>query len=175
MGLKLRLNGVPIDFFDGEIVANRVKAIISHEGDKASKVVNDILRDGAKKIAETAKDMAPYASPEYGGSSNPRKHLQEAIEVKNENTGGGRALKLTVWVNGRRTDDQGRPIGRYAWLMHEGLLPHGEWGGPGFEASPSTLAKGAQAGGKFLERAYREHADKIKRKAEQAARKVFGK
>jgi hypothetical protein len=173
MGVTLKLNRTPIRL-DGEIVAERVKVAIENHFEGAVKGINQVMREGAKEIELLAKDYAPYAPPELGGSEDPRRHLQEAIETKEEPKP-GRRIALTVFVNGRRGGrvlGNGRvvSIGTYAWLMHEGLSP---FGSGAYSAREGTLSKSPQAGGKFLERAYRDQRRMIINNAAEAARRAF--
>lgn len=175
MGLSFQINRTPVRNLDGEVAAERFKVTILNRYAKAVKGINMVLRDGAKEIQLLAQEYAPYAPPELGGSEDPRRHLQDAIEVKEEGdpqakTFGGKGLKVTVWVNGRR---QGRitaagrviSIGTYAWLMHEGLSPYGSGA---YHARAGTISKNPYAGGKFLERAYKDQKQMIIKNAAKA-------
>jgi hypothetical protein len=138
-------------------MARALELRLTQTGDRAVKGISDVMREGAEEIQKLAQDYAPYAPPELGGSEVEREHLQAAIEIAEDRGGVNRRLQMTVFVNGRRHGKGGKLIGSYAFLMHELLSPYGA---PVFQARAGTLAKG-RAGGKFLERAYRDTYKKI--------------
>jgi hypothetical protein len=142
---------------------------LQQTGHKAVDGVAQVMREGGEEIAELAKDYAPYDASSPAG----RGHLQDAIEVKTERTGINGRLVVTVWVNGNRLGNGGKRIGEYAFLMHEFLAPYGN---PAiFHAGPGTLAKGSKAGGKFLERAYRDTYKSILQRAAERARAILSR
>ena len=172
MGINVRLNRTPIRSDELGVIGERVRVNLSQEGDRAVKGISDVLRKGAEDIKELARSMAPFRNPgDHGGSTDMDHHLDRAIDVK-ETTDSNRRLALTVFINGRKLGNDNKKIAQYAFLIHEGLTPYGSGE---FKASDGTLGKGPQAGGKFMERAYKELYKKILSNAVERTRKVFGK
>lgn len=166
MAVTIKWNSRKIAADDGEELARRVSLDIRQIGERAVKGVSQDIRDGGEAIAELAREYAPYAAPwleHNAGSEDPEAHLEAAIETK-EIPDPSRRVAIRVFVNGNKPGHDGKPIGQYAYLMHE---HEGEW-------SESTLEKPG-AGSHYLLRAYQERADAIQQRAENTARKVFGK
>lgn len=153
---------------DGEIIKRALKLRMEQAGEKAVTGITGVLREEAREVQLLAQAYAPFSAE---GEAAGYPHLEDAIEVREEKQE-GRKVAFTVFVNGRRTGHNGKPVGSYAFMVHEGMLP----GGSGeINRGVGTQVKGPHAGGKFLERAYRDSAARIKRRVEAQARSVFAK
>lgn len=171
MAIKLTLNRTPVRI-DGESVANSVVAKLDQVGTRAQKHLVEVMRKGAEEIKELARDYAPYAPVELGGSPDQRRHLQEAIKVGEDRSGTNRRTSVFVYVDGAMQGAGNVYIDDYAWKMHESLSPYGSglW-----HAREGTIAKGPYAGGQYLARAFKDQYKLIIRMAETYARKEFSK
>lgn len=87
--------------------------------------------------------------------------LEAAHSVETKQRPGGSTT--VVGVGGGEVDV-------YAMQMHEGLSPYGSGA---FQPGPKTIAKGPQAGGKFLERAFNDQKDEIAPAVADAVRKAL--
>lgn len=121
--------------------ARTISTQIRQMGKRAAKHGVEFMRDAADEIVEIAKDYAPYDEGK----------LEEAIERRPEEnrdaTMGGRRM-IGIWVNPEMPGSGGEPVGKYAQRVHEDMQPYGD-----INRGKGTIAKGPQAGAKFLERA----------------------
>lgn len=151
--------------FDKSQMANLTIAL-RQRGEKAARGVVNVMEEEGKEIADLARSYAPFDEGK----------LEDAI--KSERIEGGRDAKgkfqrasVEVFVDGAMPGSGGaQMVGDYAYLMHEELGPYG---GGRFNPGKGTLAKGPQAGGKFLERAVRDRTAAFVAKVKLAVRRAF--
>jgi len=103
--------------------------------------------------------------------------LENAIKVRDgdgQRGADGRFQRKTVevYVDVNMPTADGRTVGDYAYEMHEHLTPFGP-----LQLGPESVSKQASqsemVGGKFLERAVEERADKIMENLTTAAKKAL--
>lgn len=129
--------------------ADKLSLLLRQGGERAVRRARSQMKREIGKIEQLAKDFAPVDHKGPGPGLPPGHELERSIRQRRtyENN---RRLAVAVDVGG--TVD-GVDVDDYALLMHEGLAPYGSGA---FQPGPATKAKGGQAGGKFLERAYKE-------------------
>lgn len=156
---------------DGTRVKCDVQAItarIEQLGERAAKGVSDVMRDYAEIMLHEAIINAPHDT----GS------LEDALKIEYQRNGINGRLAIKIWVDPRTpyvdTDPNHAPtsktVGAYAWLMEKYLVPHGEGG---WNAQDGTLAKGSQAGGRYLARAIRQHRAALLEKAQRIVKRAM--
>jgi hypothetical protein len=140
---------------------------IKQTGERVVKHGIDAMRDEANKIADLAKEYAPHDEG----------RLEEAIKVeetKGERIGGKfTRAELSVYVDGDMQGSGNMKVGEYAYLMHEGLGPYGDY--------TYNLGKGSRekdggrgvVGGKFLERAADERRPSLIKRLDGMFRRFF--
>lgn len=130
-------------------------------GESSEKVSSSMIRElkrGAKDIKELSQRMAPH---KHGA-------LEDAHDVEIDEAG----MTAMVFVDKNAPGEDGRPVGRYADIMHEGLYP-----GSRMKLGPGSVAKqnanpGVLVGGKFLERAADEMSPAIIKRMLKAVKKA---
>lgn len=126
---------------------------------RASSAMVVELKKGAEDIKTLSQRMAPH---KHGA-------LERAHDVEIDESD----LSAIVFVDKDAPGEDGRPVGRYADMMHEGLYP-----GSRFKLGPGSIAKqaanpGILIGGKFLERAAEELAPEIIKRMRRAMAKAI--
>ena len=112
---------------------NDLAGTLAQMGGYITKAVNDRMEEKMTEVLKEAKARAPY---EKG-------NLEDAIKLDKES----QRRQWTVYVDENMPDDTGRfTVGAYATWLHEAVYNYG----------PKTLAKGSQAGRKYLENPFRE-------------------
>ncbi|WP_207456053.1 hypothetical protein [Azospirillum sp. SYSU D00513] len=122
------------------------------------RVQANVTRAAAAEIhrqGETMRTVSQLNAPVDEGD------LEAAHFVETTTRPGGSTT--TVGVGGDDVDP-------YALQMHEGLGPYGSGA---FQPGPGTIAKGQQAGGKFLERAFDDQRGEIAPAVADAVRKAL--
>lgn len=126
-------------------------ALLYQTGDRVTRGVVGRMRVEAEAIEKLAREYAPI---DHG-------NLEQAIKI--ETLGGGRDSRgrfvrkaFEVFIDMSATGHHGEPISKYAYEMHELLLPYGAGG---FNLGPLSRQKDGDrgvVGGRFLERAVDE-------------------
>lgn len=137
-----------------------IQAAIRQVGDRAVKGVSGVMRDYGEIIAHQARMNAPRDT----GA------LEGAISVKMDRDANNR-LVVRVYVSRIALHESGKNVADYAWEMERGLAP---FGSGDYHAREGTLAKGSQAGGRFLERAVQEHRQALLQRARRIVKRVVG-
>ena len=143
--------------------------LLSQAGDRATKGVVDQMRREAERIKELARRFAPI---DHG-------NLEKAIKLAT--LGGGRDAmgrfarkSFEVYIDMDAVAYDGRTVGRYAYVMHELLLPYGAGG---YNLGPrSRMKQNSQVeavGGRFLERAAEEVSKDMMNRLIDVARREF--
>lgn len=144
-----------------------IQARIQQIGDRAVKHVSDAMRDYAEVMLRDAIANAPHDT----GS------IERALEIDYQRNGPNGRLAIKIWINPSEPyidpnpnhNVSGKVVGDYAWLMESFLRPHGSGG---WNARAGTKAKGSRAGGKFLERAVKEHRAALIQRAKNIIRRA---
>jgi len=161
MGVKVTMRGRSgriISRFDPDFLVGE----INQAGERAVKGVSDMMKKEGEQIQELARDYAPYDDG----------YLEKSIKVQSGKDENGR-VAVTVYVDGSTPAAGGKAVGDYALLMHEGLGPYGSgYYKPG-EGTMAKIYAGFKAGGKFLERAFKERTRTLVEKAAAAARRAL--
>lgn len=131
--------------------------MLEHSTEKALDAMSVEIKKGAEDIKALSQDMAPH---QHGALEDA--HAIELDEADHS---------AIVYIDKDAPGEDGRPVGRYADLMHEGLYP-----GSRFKLGPGSVAKqaanpGVVVGGKFLERAADKLAPGIIKRMRQAIKK----
>ena len=142
-------------------------ARIQQVGDRAVKGISTQMHTYGELIWDQAKRNAPKDT----GS------LEMAIQKLPDRTGINRRLVVTIFVDsstpyigkGSGHKQSTKTVGDYALLMEKYLRPYGAGG---YSAREGTKSKGAQAGGRFFERALKKYLPDLIRKARQIARRA---
>jgi hypothetical protein len=164
---------------------NALEARLKQVGDRAVRGGLDEMREEAQEIRDRAVEFAPIKS----GT------LHRAIKVDEE--GGGRGAggrfsrkEVVIFVDNSEdwrdpdelADSGGWPLELYAYFMHEGLGPFGnyEWGRQGLNVpwrKKSLEHDGGRGvvGGKFLKRAYEEREKPLMRRLAFLYQRMFQK
>lgn len=140
---------------------------IEQVGERAVKHVSDVMRDYGEVMLHDALANAPRDT----GS------LESALKIEYLRNGINGRLAVKVWIDPNTPYIDPNPnhkpssktVGAYAWLMEKYLLPHGDGG---FNAQDGTLAKGPQAGGKYLERAVEKYRDALIERAHRIVQRA---
>lgn len=135
---------------------------LRNTAERSSRGVRDALDSGARDIQELARLQAPV---DIGA-------LEKSIKMdsfRDENSSSGRKAFI-VYVDLDEPADDGKVVGDYAEMMHEGEYDLG----PRSEAKQSANP-GVIVGPKFLERAIDELEDDIQRAARDGLLKGIGK
>lgn len=138
--------------------------LIQQLGEKAAVGVAAQMEKEAIAISDLARKFAPL---DHG-------NLEAAIKV--QTLGGGRNARgqferkaYSVFVDGNMKAYDGRPISRYAYLMHEHLTPYGP-----YELGKNSVAKqegqSEMVGGMYLERAAAQISEGIMNRLIEVAR-----
>jgi hypothetical protein len=168
VGLKLKISGRSIKDLDGEEIGRRVKLRLDQEGERAVKGLSEVMKARGHDIMETAREFAPFRAPGDGGNPDLNRHLDHAIDMKVSLSGVNRRLAVVIFINGRKLGNQNKTIAQYAYLIHEGLEPYGGW-----KRGKGTVAKGLQAGGRFMTRAYEAYKERVIEESAAFCRKIF--
>lgn len=130
-------------------------------GDRVYKAQLPYLRRMAEKIRERASEYAPV--DEY--------NLESAIVVSEDKELGGRhRVVLYIGVDPDLLGQGYQKYGfRYDEYVHE--MMDSPSGSGTVRRGPKTIAKGPQAGGKYLERAFKDFEDEIRREMAEIARR----
>jgi hypothetical protein len=142
-------------------------AKIQQVGTRAVKGISTVMRNYGELILHQAERNAPHDT----GS------LEKALDIHYTPTGINRRLVVTIFV---KTDEpyidpnsnhkvSQKTVGDYALLMERYLRPYGAGG---YKARKGTRDKGAQAGGKFLQRAVKRYRMELIQRARQIARRA---
>lgn len=131
---------------EGDI--DSLMGMIRQTGDKAKKGVALKMQNIGNEMFDLAREYAPL---DFG-------NLEDAIKINIDRGDINRRIQVMIWVDGDMPAHDGRPIGRYALLMHEGLAP---WGSGEWHAREGTEKKGPQAGGRYMARAFEKYKDDI--------------
>lgn len=142
-------------------------ARIEQVGERTVKGISDAIRYYAEIMIRDAVGNAPRKT----GT------LESAIRIEYARKNGNGRLGVKIFVdptvpyfdpnpNHKPTD---KVVGDYALLMERGLAPYGSGR---YEADKGTLAKGSQAGGKYLARAIRDHREALVRRAKNIAKRA---
>lgn len=134
---------------------------LTQTGERAVKGVSAVLQKGGEQIAETAKVMAPV---EHGDLINAIK----ALPMKGDNN----RKEIVVTIDPDAVDERGVSVLYYGTIMNEALEPYGTGGYKLGKLSKALRASGAPIGGKFMERALKEHRADIIEKANTVAKNV---
>lgn len=140
---------------------------IKQTGQKVLKHGIDAMRDEANKMADLAREYAPHDEG----------RLEEAIkveEIRGESTKGRFARKeLVVYVDGDMQGSGNMKVGEYAYLMHEGLGPYGDYTYNLGKGSAEKDGGRGIVGGKFLERAAEERKPSLIKRLDAMFRRFF--
>lgn len=165
MGLRLstKMGGRISTGFDGDALMGE----ILQTGDKVIKGASTVMKDEGEEIRDLARDNAPYDEG----------YLETAIKTE-ATIGKGRRTEVRVYVDGSMPGSGGRageqrPVGAYAWLMHELLGPYGAGVYQPGERTMTKRAAGFKAGGRYLERAFKERLKTLMSRITAGARKGF--
>lgn len=137
-----------------------ILAHIDQLGDYAVRGVSDVMQDYAELIAWEMERLAPRDTGALEGS----------IQVLKDRSGVNRRTSFTIQIDPNATHADGRSVATYGAIMEEMLTPHGSGG---FHARAGTLAKGAQAGGKFFERAVERYEDSMVEAVQSKVRRLL--
>lgn len=129
--------------------AAELMLVLRQLGPRAVRRAREQMKRESEKIADLARDYAPVDHDGPTKGQPPGHELERSIRAEKDYED-NRRLKISVVAGGRVGDVD---VDEYATLMHEGLGPYGSGA---YRPGPGTLAKGPQAGGKFLERAHKE-------------------
>lgn len=142
-------------------------AKITQIGEKAAKGISDAMHYYAEVILRDAIANAPHDT----GS------LEKALHIEQDYGGINGRLRIKVMLdkdapyvdtnpNHKASD---KTVGDYAMLMERYLAPYGtgRW-----NAREGTLAKGAQAGGRFFDRAVKAHIQALIQRAQSIAHRA---
>lgn len=131
-------------------------ARVSQVHGRAVVEINDAMEIGVRRIANTAREMAPVDEG----------NLESSIKFRNE----GRRRKWAAYVDETVPDDTGNyTIGDYIDFIHNGL----------YNLGPKSIAKqgastGVMVGPRFMERAYDQEVQGVLAMITRIARKRFG-
>ncbi len=129
--MKLRMKGA----------AAEIAALLKNKGDAAVEAAQVELHAQARRIIELSREGAPVDDHD----------LEKAHRMRTRER--GKRIEISVELN--RLDSDGRPIGRYAERMHEGI----------YNLGPNSLKKQAGqqrlVGRKYLQRASDEVSPEI--------------
>ncbi len=138
-----------------------LEVAIRQTGTKSIKRGLNVMREEGDEIVKLARENAPEDEGD----------LERAIERDpNEERDENRRAVVSIWVNPEAPGHGGLKVGDYGYLMHEGLAPYGDGT---YNPGEGTLAKGPQAGGKFLERAVMSRRGPLGKKLAAMYRKMF--
>ncbi len=138
-----------------------IQAAIRQVGDRAVKGVSGVMRDFGEIIAHQAEMNAPRDT----GA------LEDAIQVKMDRDSNGR-LVVKIYVSRTAMNEGGYRVADYAYQMETGLAPFGTGE---YQAGQGTVAKGPQAGGRYLERAVQQHRQELLQRVARIVRKAVGR
>lgn len=140
-------------------------------GERAIRGISDVMKEEGEKIRDLARANAPVDEGD----------LERAIKMEAERTGINGRTQVYVYVDESVTGEDGKEVGEYAKLMHEGLAPYGtglagDVNNPDYPGSKSKLkaAMGYDVGGKFLTRALADRYDILMAKVRAIANRVLG-
>lgn len=149
-----------------------ITARIEQVGKRAVKGISDAMRYYAEVMLRDAISNAPRDT----GS------LERALEIDYDYTGKNGRLAVTIRVDpsapyidpNPNHKPSNKTVGDYAELMERYLRPHGRAaaGEKGYDARAGTVAKGSQAGGRYLARAVRDHREALLNRARNIVRRA---
>ena len=133
---------------------------LTQVGKRAMRGVSAVMQEEGMKIRDKAREYAPV----------DKGNLEDAIRCDIDRNGlNGRTLVYVYVDMDYPAGANGKTVGDYAMIMHEGLTPYGELNlGKYSQIKAATFA----VGGKFLERAIDEVAPKIESRVAAIARKI---
>jgi hypothetical protein len=129
--------------------------------ERSSEGARQALEDGAKKIQKQAQMYAPV----------DLHNLEKAIKIDSDRGGIRRRKRFFVYVDTNLPVPQvdGKTVGDYAFIMHEGVYDLGE------KSKEKAALLGVAVGRKFLERAAKELEEEIALQVALGAKKRIGK
>lgn len=145
-----------------------IMARIEQVGERAVKGISDAMRYYAEVMIRDALANAPRDT----GS------LERALDVEYMRNGVNGRLWVKIRIDPSEPYIDPNPnhkpssktVGDYAYLMERYLQPHGS--GSRWFARKGTTDKGPQAGGRFLERAVKNHKAALLQRAKEIAKRA---
>lgn len=144
---------------------------IEQVGTRAVRGISTAMRHFGEIMLDEAIHNAPLDTGSLAGGR------EKALKINYGLTGVNRRLVVTIWIDPTTPYIDPNPnhkptnktVGDYAGLMEKYLRPHGSGG---YKARKGTRNKGAQAGGKFLQRAVKRYRMRLIQRAREIVRRA---